>query len=111
MTIAGIEDFVAYGLAVLFAVAGLINLTGISRVRAAYRFWQYPKQFYRSVGTLELLVSLFLAVPQLRIWGVLLGGFISFFAVVTLLNHRQYALSIPGMLLLVTLVPAALAHG
>jgi len=111
MTVTDVEDLVAYGLAVLFAIAGLINLTGISRVRAAYRFWHYPKQFYRTVGALEFLASLFLAVPQLRIWGVILGAFISFFAVVTLLNHRQYALSIPGMLLLVSLVPAALAHG
>ena len=111
MTIANIEDLVAYGLALLFAIAGLINLTGIRPVRAAYRFWHYPKQFYRTVGVLEFLVAVFLAVPQLRIWGVFLGGFVSFFAVVTLLNHRQYALSVPGMLLLASLVPAALAHG
>lgn len=111
MTIADIQDIIAYGLVAMFAAAGLINLLGFSRIRAAYRFWHYPKQFYRAVGGVELLVSLFLAVPQLRIWGVILGGFIGFFAVVTLLNHRQYALSIPGMFLMIFLVPAALAHG
>jgi hypothetical protein len=111
MTFADTQALIVHGLVALFAAAGLINLLGLSWVRAAYRFWHYPKQFYRTVGAMELLVAIFLAVPQLRIWGVILGGFIGFFAVVTLLNHRQYALSFPGMLLMVSLVPAALAHG
>ena len=111
MTIAETEILVAYGVVALFAVAGLINLTGAEFVRVAYRFWHYPKRFYRVVGGVELMAALFLAVPQLRIWGVALAGMIAFFAVVTLLNHRQYAMSVTGMFLLVSLVPTALAHG
>lgn len=111
MAITQIEILVAYGVAALFAIAALVNLTGSDVVRAAYRFWHYPKRFYRVVGLIELMAALFLAVPQLRVWGVILGGIIAFFAVVTLLNHRQYAMSVTGMLLLVSLVPAAMAHG
>ena len=111
MTITEVEILVAYGLAALFGLAGLVNVMGNSAIRAVYRFWHYPRQFYRVVGGLELLTAFFLAVPQLRIWGVILGGFIAFFAVVTLLNHRHYAMSVPGMLLLMLLVPAALGHG
>jgi hypothetical protein len=111
MTIIEMETLVAYGFAVLFGLAGLVNVLGTSAVRAVYRFWHYPKQFYRVVGALELLTALFLAVPQLRIWGVVLGGLIAFFAVVALLNHRHYAMSVPGMLLLVLLVPATFGHG
>jgi|HubBroStandDraft_5_1064220.scaffolds.fasta_scaffold1308627_1 hypothetical protein len=111
MTIGDVEDFIAYGLVALFALAGLVNATGNSMVRAVYRHWHYPRQFHRAVGALELVTALFLAVPQLRIWGVILGSAIAFFSVVALLNHRHYALSVPGMLLLVSLVPTALAHG
>ena len=111
MTIADVQDFVAYALVVLFALVGLANVSGNSMVRATYRLWRYPRRFHRVVGVLELTTALFLAVPQLRIWGVILGGFIAFFSVVALLNHRRYALSVSGMLLLASLVPAALAHG
>jgi DoxX-like family len=111
MSIGNIEVMVAYGVAALFAAAWIVNLTAADRVRAAYRFWHYPKRFYRTVGVLELMAALFLAMPLLRPWGIILAGFIAFFAVVTLLNHRQYAWSLPGMLLLVSLVPTALAHG
>ena len=111
MTIADVQDLIAYSLVALFALAGLVSVTGNSAVRATYRLWHYPRRTHRVVGVLELLTALFLAVPQLRIWGVILGGLIVFFSVVALLNRRHYALSIPGMLLLVSLVPAALAHG
>ena len=111
MTIADVQDFIAYSLVALFAVVGLANVAGNSTVRATYRLWHYPRRTHRVVGALELLTAFFLAVPQLRIWGVILGGLIAFFSVVALLNHRHYALSIPGMLLLASLVPTALAHG
>jgi hypothetical protein len=35
---------------------------------------------------------------------------ITFVVIVTLLHHRQYLWSLPAMLLLVSLVPASLAH-
>jgi DoxX-like family len=93
-----------------FCLAGLINLSGSTQVRAAYRFWHYPHHFYRIVGAAELLAALFLIVPETRIWGIAAGGIISFVAIVTLLHHRQYLWSLPAMLLLVGLVPASLAH-
>jgi hypothetical protein len=58
---------------------------------------------------LELATALFLIVPQLRVWGLMLAIPITFFSVVTLLNHRQYLWSLFGMLLLASLVPVALA--
>ena len=111
MTIAGVQDFVAHGLVALFTLVGVLNVTGNGTIRAIYRLWHYPKQFHRAVGVLELATAVFLAVPQLRIWGVVLGGLIAFFSVVALLNRRQYALSVSGMLLLASFVPTALAHG
>lgn len=110
MTLSDIFDLVFYGVTGLFLLAAVINLSGLPVVRRAYRAWDYPPNFYRVVGVMELIVALFLSLPQTRIWGVVLGGFIAFFSVVTLLRHG-YAWSVPGMLLLAALIPASFAHG
>ena len=93
-----------------FCLAGLLNLSGSTHVRAAYRFWHYPHHFYRIVGVAELMAALFLIVPETRIWGIAAGGIITFVAIVTLLHYHQYLWSLAAMLLLVGLVPASLAH-
>jgi len=111
MTISGIFDLVLYLVTGLFLLAALVNLSGLPLVQAAYRIWNYPPNFYRVVGAIELAVVVFLAVPQTRIWGIILGGFIAFFSVVTLLRHGRYAWSIPAILLLAALPPATLAQG
>jgi hypothetical protein len=109
MAITGITQLAVYVVSALFLLAGVLNLSGIKAVRAAYRLWHYRRSFHRTVGVLELATALFLIVPQLRIWGVMLAVPITFFSVVTLLNHRQYLWSLFGMLLLVSLVPVSLA--
>jgi hypothetical protein len=111
MTISALMDLGFYAVTGVFLLAGLVNLSGIPVVRAAYRTWDYPANFYRVVGIFELTVALFLALPETRIWGVILGGFIAFFSVVTLLKYGRYALSVPVMLLLAALAPVSFAHG
>jgi hypothetical protein len=91
-------------------LGGLIQLSRSTHLRPVYRLWHYPHHFYRIVGVAEVIVALFLIVPETRIWGVVAGGVISFIATVTLLHHRQYFWSLPAMLLPVCLVPASLAH-
>jgi len=111
MTLSALQDLAFYCVTGVFLLAGLVNLSGSPVVRAAYRAWDYPTNFYRVVGSIELIVALFLALPQTRIWGVILGGFIAFFSVVTLLKHHLYAWSVPVMLLLAALVPVTFARG
>jgi len=110
MTLSDLMDLAFYGATGLFLLAGLVNLSGLSWLRRIYRAWDYPPNFYRVIGGLELTVALFLALPQTRIWGVILGGFIAFFSVVALLRHGRYAWSVPGMLLLAGL-PLSFVHG
>jgi len=105
----GITQLAVYVVSTLFLAAGILNLSGIRAVRAVYRFWHYRRGFHRIIGALELVTALFLIVPQLRIWGLMLAAPIVFFSVVTLLNHRQYVWSLFGMLLLASLVPVSLA--
>lgn len=93
----------------LFGVTGVVQLAGPRALRLAYRRWQFPRNAHRVTGVLEILTALFLSNPVTRIWGVLLAGFIIFFGTVTLLNHGKYIYSVPGLILMLALVPASLA--
>ncbi|HVZ70274.1 MAG TPA: DoxX family protein [Rhizomicrobium sp.] len=96
-------------LSAVFAASGLIHVLGVGFVQRAYERWHFPPKFYRVTGVVNLLIAAFLAVPVTRIWGAVLAAIVMFIAVVTLLNHRQYAYSFPGMLLMALLVPAFLS--
>jgi hypothetical protein len=104
-----LPHILANGLAAIFAIAAIIDLAGSRYVRARFRQWRYPRQFYRVMGVLQLITAAFLAAPQLRIWGILLAGLLAFFWTVTLLNHRQWSWAAAGMLLMAALAPASLA--
>jgi hypothetical protein len=99
----------ALALTGLFGVTGLIHMAGPRFLRAAYRSWGFPSNAHRVIGVLEILTALFLSNPVTRIWGVILAGFVIFFATVALLNRGKYAYSVPGLLLMLALVPASLA--
>src|SRR5258708_36643169 len=60
----------------IFALTGLIHLSGSTHMRAVYRLWHYPHHFFRIVGIAGLMVALFLIVPETRFWG-LTGGVLS----------------------------------
>jgi hypothetical protein len=96
-------------LAAIFAVTAVIDLAGSRYIRARFRQWRYPRQFYRVMGVLQLFAALYLVVPQLRVWGIILAGFIAFFWIVIFLNHRQWNWAAAGMLMLMALVPTSLA--
>jgi predicted MFS family arabinose efflux permease len=106
-----IEGLAVDFLAFVYLVAGSANLIGGAFVRRLFNQWQYPGQFHRVVGALELLSAAFLASPETRILGLVMAGVIGFFSVVTLLNHRQYAWSIPAILIFAAVAPAALMQG
>ena len=97
-------------LSAIIALVGLISLSGSTHFRTVYRLWQYPHNFYRIVGLTELMVALFLIVPETRIWGITASGMIACITTMTLLHHRKYFWPLPAVLLLVTLVPVSLAH-
>ncbi len=100
-------EIVAWVITGIFIASAAVNLAAPGFVKRAYERWRLPPGFYRVTGGLELLAALLLANPITRLWGVMLAAMITFAAVMVLLNHRQYAFSVPGMLLLVALVPVA----
>jgi hypothetical protein len=96
-------------LTIIFLVSAVIQLPGPAFVRRAYKRWEYPPKFYRVTGFIELLIALFLTLPQTRIWGVMLAVLVIFVAEITLLKNEQYMWSVLGFVLMLALVPAALA--
>jgi hypothetical protein len=58
---------------------------------------------------LDLAAAAMLVEPELRGWGIALAAVLTFGSVVTLLNHRHYAAAGAAILMMVALVPAALA--
>lgn len=101
--------FIAWLLAGVFAASALIHIAAPGFIRRAYERWDFPPKFYRVTGVVELFAAAFLAFPITRIWGVALAALIMFVAIVKLLEGRQYAYTIPGIVVLIALVPASLA--
>ncbi|HEY2068378.1 MAG TPA: DoxX family protein [Rhizomicrobium sp.] len=101
---------IAWAIAAVFAASGLTHLAGPGFIRRAYARWDFPPRFHLVTGALELLAAVCLTNPLTRYWGIALAAFVTFWAVVTLLRREQYTYSIPGMILLVALVPASLAQ-
>ncbi|HSM95038.1 MAG TPA: DoxX family protein [Rhizomicrobium sp.] len=100
---------VAWSLAGIFALSGLIQLAGPRFIREAYERWNFPPKFYRVTGVVELMAAAFLASPTTRLWGVALAALTMFVAIVTLLNNKQYAYTVPGIIMMVALIPASLS--
>ncbi len=100
---------VVFWLTIIFLISAVVQLPGPAFVRRAYERWDYPPKFYRVTGSIELLIALFLTVPQTRIWGVMLAVLVIFVAEITLLKNEQYMWSAIGFIMMLALVPAALA--
>jgi hypothetical protein len=101
--------FIAWAIAAMFAASGLLHLAGPRFVREAYERWNFPRNFHRVTGFVEVLTAAFLAHPLTRLWGIALAALTMFVAVVTLLNNRQYAYTVPGILVMLALIPASLS--
>ena len=76
-------------LAVVFLVAGMINLSGRGTVKADFARWGFPADFHLVCGGLELVGAALLLVPSTRLLGLALLGAIMVGAIVSLLRHRE----------------------
>ncbi len=101
-----IANLLALGLAGMFGVASLLHLTAPRFLRNAYAQAGYSRSFLVVVGIALALAVVFLAVPQTRVWGGILGGLILFTASTAFLYRERYAYAVPAILLLVALAPA-----
>ena len=101
-------NFIALSLSFLFGAASLLHLAAPRFLREAYRRWDFARGFHYVAGVAQGFAALFLAVPETRIWGSVLGAMILFVATVSFLNHGKYAYALPAILVMVALAPAAI---
>ena len=106
MTLSDLGSALALLLTLLFGLGAMLNLAGPALVLRLYRRSEYPRGFHYVVGLIQGLTALFLAVPQTRIWGGILGAMVLFVAIVSLLNHRKYVYAVPAIVLMLALAPA-----
>ena len=104
-----IPTLVALSLATFFALFGVVQLAGPRFLRDAYRNWDYSQSLRVVTGLFDIVVAFMLEDPTLRGWGIALAAILTFGAVVTLLDHRQYAYAAAVTLLMAALIPATLA--
>ena len=76
-------------LALLFAVQGVVKLTGSPNWIARFNRWGYPPKFYLVVGAAELAGAMLLLIPRLTKFGVGLLSVVMIGAAGTHLLHRE----------------------
>ena len=99
----------AWANAAFLGAAGLINWFDGEKIRALYRRWSIPARSYRTIGLLEIAAAMFLAVPHLRAWGIVLAAVILFGSAVLLLSRRNYAYALGVIVMLAVLGAAVFA--
>jgi hypothetical protein len=83
------ETILATITAVLFAVAGVINLAGRGAVKRDFARWGYPAWLRWLCGALELFSAGLLVGQQTRILGLTLAAAIMIAVLFTLLRNRE----------------------
>jgi len=101
--------FIVWAIGAILSVAGIVHIAAPRRLRDAYERWEFPARFYLVVGVLDVTAAAFLALPEWRSWGIALAAFIIFGTVITLVKHSRYMFAVPGVILMVALVPASFA--
>jgi hypothetical protein len=99
----------AWANAAFLGAAGLINWFDGQKIRALYRRWSIPARSYRTIGLLEIAAAMFLAVPHLRAWGIVLAGVILFGSAIMLLSRRRYGYAMAVVAMMVMLGAAVFA--
>jgi len=104
-----ILTYLVESLAAIFGIIGFIHLLGPRFLHETFKSWNYGTRLRIATGILEIGVALMLLDPELRLWGIGLAALIMFAAIITLLNHEQYACALASMVVMAALLPATLA--
>lgn len=96
---AGMIGWLAYIIAALFLVFGLINLWPPRAFAASYVRWGYADWWHYVTAAVELTGAVLLALPQTRFWGAALLSLLSLVAMGTLVRHGEISRVPPCLLL------------
>ena len=74
----GLPAIVCLSLAALFAVIGVVQLSGPRFLRDAYARWDYSQAVRVVTGVLDIVAASMLIDPGLRGWGIVLAAVLTF---------------------------------
>lgn len=103
------ESILVTILAVLFAVAGVVNLARRGAVKRDFARWGYPAWFQLLCGALELSSAALLLAKQTRVSGLALAGAIMIGALFTLARNREPFRHLAPALIFSALIAATVA--
>ena len=106
---ASFESILAMIVAVLFTIAGAVNLAGRGAVKRDFARWGYPAWFRLLCGALELLSAALLSRQQTRVLGLALAGAIMTGALFTLQRNKEPFRHLAPALIFSALVVVAVA--
>jgi len=98
----------AFSLSTIFGIGAALHLARPNFLRRAYDRLEIPSGFYRATGIIGLLIAVFLAIPQTRIWGVIIAELLTVNAVILILGRGKFVWSLLGIAIMVALVPVVL---
>jgi len=101
MTLFGISavTLLAWPLILAFLGAGVANAAGSAKVKDDFVRWGYPRWWNLVTGGLKVLVAAFIAIPDARVAGLMLGAVICVAAIATVVRYKDYGHVAPGVVL------------
>lgn len=106
---ASFESILAMIAAVLFAIAGVVNLAGLGAVKRDFARWGYPAWFHLLCGALELVCAVLIFGQQTRVLGLMLAGAILVAVLFTLVRNRESFRHLSPALIFSALIVATVA--
>jgi putative oxidoreductase len=98
-------------LAALFAIQGIVKLSGSPAWVSRFRGWGYPDHFYFVVGLVELIAAIALLIPRVAKLGALLLIVVMAGATATHVVHRESQVFTPLLLIALLLITLYVRRG
>jgi len=98
-------------LAALFAIQGIVKLSGSPAWVSRFRGWGYPDHFYFVVGLVELIAAIALLIPRVAKLGALLLIVVMAGATATHVVHREPQVFTPLVLIALLLITLYVRRG
>jgi hypothetical protein len=95
-----IQPWALYAVVAVFAIGTLVNLIAPGSLRQDYVRWGYPAGFNFVTAAFEAVTLALLLLPATRLAGLILAGVIMIAAVATLVRAREFAHTIPALIVL-----------
>lgn len=104
------ETIEVWPAAFAFLVGGIVNSTGLPKIRDGFARLGFPGWWCWITGALEIAAALLVLVTASRTIGIILGACIMLAALAAIFRQKAYSHLPPPILFLIFLVIASFSH-